>query len=267
MKRLSRPLALLLCLCLLVPLVLSLFSCSSTPASENRISEVTLENGEILVKTVLTEGFLDSYTEKKVYLFELPSYYSGDADLSELDPVAEAKPRAAIRFILNALDGVRSRLFSSYLVASYDPATQRYTPLTAPMSLANPEAMAEYTSPAAAGESSVKGLISDYPSDAIRLGIAHTVVEVPMEELILPAWQKGAVSYVYNGVTRYLNAEALDKLDKSVEVYTAAGVKVYLRFRLGSPEGKDVPIGLYLSPSGEATTDSPRVFRRVRNSP
>lgn len=253
MKRLSRPLALLLCLCLLVPLVLSLFSCSSTPASENRISEVTLEDGEILVKTVLTEGFLDSYTEKKVYLFELPSYYSGDADLSELDPVAEAKPRAAIRFILNALDGVRSRLFSSYLVASYDPATQRYTPLTAPMSLANPEAMAEYTSPAAAGESSVKGLISDYPSDAIRLGIAHTVVEVPMEELILPAWQKGAVSYVYNGVTRYLNAEALDKLDKSVEVYTAAGVKVYLRFRLGSPEGKDVPIGLYLSPSGEAT--------------
>lgn len=252
MKPTLRLSALLLCFCVLVPLALSLFSCSTAPAVENRVTQVILEDGEILVKAALTEGFLDSYTEKKVYLFELPSYYSGDADLSELDPVAETKPRAAIRFLLDAMDGVRSRLFSSYLVASYDPATERYIPLTAPMSLSNPEAMAAYTSPAVVGESSIKGLISRYPSDAIRLGATHTVVDVPMEELILSGWQKGAVSYLYNGVTRYLNAEALDKLDESVEVYTAAGVKVYLRFRLGSPEGEDVPIGLYLSPAHTA---------------
>lgn len=252
MKRFVRLSALLLCFCMLVTLSTNLFSCSEAPVNENRVTEVVLEKGEILVKAALTEGFLDSYTEKRVYLFELPSYYSGDTDLSELDPVAEAKPRSSVRFTLTALDGVRSRLFSSYLVASYDPATERYTPLTAPVSLTNPDAVAAYTSPAAVGESSIKGLISDYPSDAIRLGITHTVVEVPMEELILPAWQKGAVSYVYNGVTRYLNAEALDKLDESVAVYTAAGVKVYLRFRLGSPEGKDVPVGLYLSPARTA---------------
>lgn len=252
MKRFARLSALLLCFCMLAALSTNLFSCSGAPVNENRVTEVVLEKGEILVKAALTEGFLDSYTEKKVYLFELPAYYSGDTDLSELDPVAEAKPRSSVRFILTALDGVRSRLCSSYLVASYDPKTERYTPLTAPMCLTNPEAMAEYTSPATVGESSIKGLISDYPSDAIRLGITHTVVEVPMEDLILPAWQKGAVSYVYNGVTRYLNAAALDKLDESVKVYTAAGVKVYLRFRLGSPEGKDVPVGLYLSPARTA---------------
>jgi hypothetical protein len=252
MKPTVRLSALLLCFCILASLSLSLFSCSSVSASENRVTAVTLENGEIRVKAALTEGFLDSYDEKKVYLFELPSYYSGDADLSELDPVADTKPRAAIQFTLSAMDGVRSRLFSSYLVASFDPATERFTPLTAPMSLANPEAMAAYTSPAAVGETSVKGLISDYPSDAIRLGITHTVVDVFMEDLILPSWEKGAVSYVYNGVTRYLSAETLDKLDESVEVYTAAGVEVYLRFRLGSPEGKDVPVGLYLSPTRTA---------------
>jgi hypothetical protein len=252
MKPTVRLSALLLCFCVLASLSLSLFSCSSVSASENRVTAVTLENGEIRVKAALTEGFLDSYDEKKVYLFELPSYYSGDADLSELDPVADTKPRAAIQFTLSAMDGVRSRLFSSYLVASFDPATERFTPLTAPMSLANPEAMAAYTSPAAVGETSVKGLISDYPSDAIRLGITHTVVDVFMEDLILPSWEKGAVSYVYNGVTRYLSAETLDKLDESVEVYTAAGVEVYLRFRLGSPEGKDVPVGLYLSPTRTA---------------
>ncbi len=252
MKHFSRSFALLLCLCLLVPLAPCLFACSSPTVGENRVTEVTLEKGEIRIKAALTEGFLDGYTQKKVYLFELPSYFSGDADLTELDPVAEAKPRASIRFILAAFDGVRSRLFSSYLVASYDPETKRYTPLTAPMSLSNPEAMAEYASSAAVGEVSIKGLISDYPSDAIRLGISHTVVEVPMDELILSEWQEGAVSYVYNGVTRYLSAEALDKLDDTVEVYTAAGVEVYLRFRSGSPEGKSVPVGLYLSPSGGA---------------
>lgn len=254
MKRFARLFTLLLSLCFLVSVASCLFSCSSEPVSENRVTSVALEKGKITVKAALTDGFLDGYTEKKVYLFELPSYFSTDADLSELDPVAEAKPRSSIQFNLTARDGVRSRLFSSYLVASYDPETKHYTPLTAPLSLSNPEVMATYTSPAAEQEVSLKGLISDYPSDAIRLGISHTVVEVFMDELILSEWQEGAVSYVYNGVTRYLSAEALDKLDESVEVYTAAGVEVYLRFRLGSPDGKGVPIGLYL-PAAPAAGD------------
>ena len=246
MKKYFRFPSLLLLLCLLLSLTLTLFSCSSESVSENCVTEVTLEKGKITVKAALTEGFLDGYTEKKVYLFELPSYLSADVDLAELDPVAEVKPRPSVSFTLSAYDGVRSRLFSSYLVASYDSEAKQYTPLTSPASLSNPEAVAEYTSPASVGEASLKGLISDYPSDAIRLGISHTVVEVPMDELILAEWQEGAVSYVYNGVTRYLNAEALDKLDDAVEVYTAAGVEVYLRFRLGSSDGKGVPIGLYL---------------------
>ncbi len=247
MKHPVRALSFLLCLCLLVPLAASLFACSSEPATENRMTAVVLEKGEIRAEAVLTKGFLDGYTEKKVYLFELPSVYSTDADLYELDPVAEVRPKATVKFTLSPYDGVRSRLHSSYLVASYDPATRRYTPLTTPMSLSNPEAMADYAPSPEVGESSIKGLISDHPADAVRLGISHTVVDVRMDRLILSAWQEGAVSYIYNGVTRYLDAKALNELDETVRVYTSAGVKVYLRFRLGDPTGKEVPLGLYFT--------------------
>jgi hypothetical protein len=245
MKHLNRALSLFLCFCLLIPLALCLFSCSNEPATENRVTSVTVEKQKIRIEANLTQGFLDEYTEKKVYLFELPSYYSTDADLSELDPVAEAKPRGTVRFTLPLLDGVRSRLHSSYLVAAQNTQTGIYTPLTAPMALTDLGDLKEEESSAQADEASLKGLISNHPSDAIRLGISHTVVEVPMEKLILASWQENSVSYIYNGVTRYLNAEALSELDETVNVYTAAGVQVYLRFRLGDPTNTDVPMGLY----------------------
>ncbi len=246
MKLSVRVWILLLCLGLLFPLLLGLGGCSSQPASENRVTSVLLKKGEITVEAVLTRGFLDGYEEKKVYLFELPSFYSTDAELSELDPVGEAKPNASVTFTLSAFDGVRSRMYSSYLVASYDADTRTYIPLTAPVSLENPEAAAVYAPSADLAEDSIKGLISAYPADAVRLGIAHTVVDVWMEELILTGWEEGAVPYIYNGVTRYLSGEALARLDADVGVYTAAGVEVYLRFLLGSPEGHAVPLALYL---------------------
>ena len=246
MNKPTRALSLLLCICLLIPLTLGLAACSQEPVTENRVTSVTLKGGSISIEAALTKGFLEGYTHKKVYLFDLPSVYSGDFDLSELDPVEETKPRGSLTFTLPAYDGARSRLHSSYLVASLDPATGVYTPLTAPAALSNPEALAPAATEGTVGETSIKGLVSDSPADAIRLGATHTVVEVPMEKLILSGWREGAVSYLYTGVTRYVDAEALAALDETVGVYTAAGVEVYLRFVLGDPTGYDVPLGLYL---------------------
>lgn len=257
MKRTVRPVSLLislcLCICLLLPAALSLASCSGEPAAECRVVSVTLDGGKIKAEAVLTEGFLDGYEGKSVYLFELPSLYSTDVDLDELDPVAEAKPRARVSFTLDVSDGARSRLYSSYLVASYDSETRRYTPLTRPTALSNPEAMAEYDPPAAPAAASIKGLISDHPADAIRLGISHTVVDVYMDKLILAGWREGAVSYVYGGVTRYLDGDTLAELDQTVGLYTAAGVEVYLRFILGN--SADTPLGLYYAPDRSAVSN------------
>ena len=246
MKHPSRILSLLLCGILILPLLAGLSACSTAPATENRITSVVTDGESIRIEASLTDGFLENYKEKSVYLFELPSVYSSDVDLSELDPISEAMPRRSMIYILSLSDGARSRLHSSYLLAAYDAATDTYTPLTPPATLSNPEVLATPDDGYVKGEVSIKGLISDHPADAIRLGIAHTVVDVPMEQLILSGWQEGAVSYVYGGVTRYLNAHALTELDETVEVYTTAGVEVYLRFILGAPGGTDVPLGLYL---------------------
>ena len=233
----------LLCFLLLIPLLMGLVSCSHESPTENRVVSVTSDGEKIRIEATLTKAFLESYTAKKVYLFELPSVYSIDADLSELDPVAEIKAKEEMTVTLPACDGVRSRLYSSYLLASFDSEANAYTPLTPPAALTHSETAAEATDRA---EVTIKGLIAADAADAIRLGAAHTILDVPMEALILSGWQEGAVSYVYGGVTRYLNADALATLDEAVDVYTAAGVEVYLRFTLGSPTGRDVPLGLYL---------------------
>ena len=245
MKRLLRVLSLFLGFCFLLPLLFGMIACSSEPITENAVTSVALEKGSLRVEAQLTQSFLNGYNEKKVYLFELPSQFSANVDLFELDPVAEAKPRDTISFELDPWDGQRSRLFSSYLVASYDAATNRYTALTPPMALSNPEAMASYTPSAQQEAASIKGLMADYPADALRLGVSHTVVDVPMEKLILADWQESSVAYVFGGVTRYLNAEALAQLDETVGVYTAAGIQVYLRFVLGAPTDENVPLGIY----------------------
>lgn len=249
----------LLSLCVLMGLLLT--ACGSKePVDTNAVTEVSLnDKGELVVRAQLTEGFLESYDRKKVYLFELPSMYSTDADLDELDPVAEMKVKGNMTVKLSAMDGVRSRLFSSFLVASYNETTKSYTPLTSPMALSDPGEAVESAPVELPRKDSIKGLISDYAADAIRLGISHTVVDVPMDKLILSVWEEGAVSYVYNGTTAYLDEQALKELDETVGVYTAAGVRVYLRFRLGSlTEDTKAPLGLYHSatPKADAPADA-----------
>ena len=232
-----------LCLSLLLPAVLT--GCQTKPAVlQNEILSVKPDGkGHITVTAALTQGFLDSYTEKKVYLFEIPAAYAADVDLEELDPVAELRPKAELRFRIPILDGVRSRLFSAYLVASYDPATRLYKALTYPKSATDLSALAQSAHEGKA-DGSIKGLISDHPADAIRLGISHTIIDVPMEALIVSGWQEGAVSYVWNGATAYLNGEALAALDEEVGAYAAAGVHVYLRFLLGEAT-EQTPLCLY----------------------
>ena len=102
MKRFTRGSALLMGVCLLLSACLGLFGCAKEAAAENRVTSVYVKKDEIVVEAVLTSGFLQGYEEKKVYLFELPSFCGMNVDLSELDPVDEAKPRPSLKFSLPA---------------------------------------------------------------------------------------------------------------------------------------------------------------------
>ena len=251
----------LFCFCLLIPFFVT--GCGEkAPVEANAVlSAVPDGKGNLTVKAALTDTFLEAYTEKKVYLFEIPSVYTSDVDLEELEPVAEAKPKSHMTFELSLYDGVRSRLYSSFLLAAHNTADGTYQVLTAPLSVTDFSKMTGKPTEAV-GHTSIKGLISDHPADALRLGISHTVVDVHMDKLILNGWQEGAVAYVYNGVTAYLNAEELDKLDETVKAYTAGGVKVYLRFLLGD-RTEHTPVSMYFLNWSSTVSDPPRMTNAV----
>ena len=245
-------LAALLIAALLLPLCLS--SCKAKePVTDNRITSVALnKKGEIEVEVALTEQTRSEIGRGKIYLFELDSTQGVGVSLPSLEPVAEAKPKEHVTFKLSLADGTRSRLYSSFLVASYDAEKRAYTKLTNAMALSNPEASAD-RAPAKDTEISIKGLaaVDGRENDAVRLGIAHAVVDVDMDKLILDGWEKGAVPYLWNGTTAYLNGDVLNALEEEVTRYTLAGVNVYLRFltedtgRMSSRESGAVTEGFF----------------------
>ena len=245
MKKRICTLLLLLTVCV-TALLPVLTSCGSdTSADRNAITSVTLtETGDLVIEGALTKGFLAGYSEDRIYLFELSSAFSTAADLRELMPVANAKPRETVSFMVPLNDGARTRLFSSFLLASYDAQKGIYSPLTTPVAVSGADKLASRPATEQRPETSLKGLISSEVGDALSLGISHTLLDVDMAELILKDWQEGAVSYVYSGTTAYLDGEALAALDESVEAYTRNGVYVYLRFVLKAPK-ETTPRELY----------------------
>ncbi len=233
------------------------------PVEKNAVTAVELVGSAITVRAELTDGFIKS-ADGEVYLFELPSHLGATAELSQLSPVDAAKPARSLSFALPARDGMRERMYSSFLLATKD-ARGVYTALTAPVAVQDPQAIAENTAASPAQES-LKGLVvTDVPAaDALHLGVAHAVVDVFLEDIILGAWEPGCETYITNGLTAYLDGEALAALDETVALHTAAGAQVFLRFRLGE---SDDPLlrGLYLSDPLLSSTVNPGQTGTVRD--
>ncbi len=240
--RLSLWLALVACLLSLCLLA----SCGEQDASaddenaaeKNAITAVTLSGDTITVKVAMTQSFLSSYKANEVHLLELPHHRNTVGDLAGALPAATAAPSGTITLTLPAYDGTRSRLASAFVLATKD-ASGSYMPLTATVSLQNPQAAAPAGNGKKPTASSIKGLSAADPAEAIRLGVAHTVVDVSINQLLADGWSEDAVSYVAGGTTAYLNGEALEALDETVSLYTDAGVRVYLRFLLSATERTD----------------------------
>ena len=235
-----------LCLCLLccLPLLAGCGSCggSDEPVVRNAITSVTVGRGTqaeggtdatLTVTAALTDALLKSYSGT-VYLFELPARCGRNPDLRGLTPVADAPAASSLRFSLSLYDGMRSRLFSSFVLASYDKTARQYTVLTSAVAVSDPAVLADGTARTDTAVS-VKGLSTPHPADAVRLGAASTVVDVSMGDIIREGWSERAVSFLWNGVTFYYDGDAVRALDGTVSAYTAAGIRVYLRFLLKAP--------------------------------
>lgn len=248
MKRILLSLLLLTLLCL--PL-LSGCSEEENHATRNAILSVLpdREDGSITVKGELTADFLNDY-RGDIYLFELSSCNGRTVDLRGLEPTASAHAAGSLTFTVDLYDGVRSRLFSSFVLASYDSNTRQYGILTTAMAVteldlpSSDKALSE-------ADRSVKGLSDGTAADALSLGASSALVEVSMGDIIRSDRAEDSIPYLWNGRTVYYDGAAVSALDETVSSYTAAGIKVYLQFVLRAPRAS-TPDCLY-APGATAT--------------
>ncbi len=227
-------------LCLLLSLF-GLVSCGGDEESadatedavtaQNTITSVVLERGEITIKASLSQEFLSKFSDGTIYLLELPSHLDPVGELSDARTVAEGSPVAAVMFTVSEFDNGRSRRYSSFVLAAKDKKGA-YTAISSTASLENPESTAPVANTQDPVSDTIKGLSSADAAEVIRLGAAHTVVDVYIHELLLNEWAPSAISFIAGGTTAYLDGEALASLDATVRRYTDAGVQVYLRFLL-----------------------------------
>ena len=254
------------CLLLAVLTILSLVGCGSQANTaskgepvKNEILSVTLKpspeghtKDTVAVKTTLTDALReDTVRADRICLFELPSGMDTIASVAGLEPLATAKVNKKPEFTFSLYDGVRTRLYSRFVLALYRAESDSYTVVTAPRGISNPEAYAAKDALTFTAQPSKKGLqVSDHitPLDAQALTPSHVLVEVPLEDLLLGQWKEDAVSYVHNGTSRFVRKEALDRLDEQVKSYSDAGATVYLRFALGAPtcDMGELPANLYM---------------------
>ncbi len=235
LRRLSPLLASLLLLCLLL---LCMAGCGASGAERDAVTSVALSpDGKTLTVTAsLTKDFLAGYRADHVYLIELPAYAATIGDISAagetVEPLAAAAPAGELTFTLPAAEDGRSRLTSSFVLASLDKQgeAERYTALTAPHSLDNPTVTAK--TDALPTPASLKGLAAADTTDALLTGAAHTVVNVDLSALMATERSADTLSYISGGVTAYLHTDMLADLDRKISLYTQNGVQVFLRITL-----------------------------------
>ena len=203
-------------------------------ADTNEITSITLNKGatDIQIDVALTKEYVDENKSSTLYVFELLPYQS-TSQIDSLEPVAEFKPAEKASVKLSYLNGNANRLYSKFLVAEMT-ASGSYNIVTSAKYIENLDILCENTEdyPAPSGK---KGLQIQLFSDAQLLGVQHVTINVPLNEYILGENLTGAMSFVYNGQTYYLNKEKMDLLDHRVRTYSEAGIMVYLNIILARP--------------------------------
>ena len=210
-----------------------LSACSGGGDRVSEINNVTYnaEKGEFFVKATLDSADVREFRGETVYLIEVPAN-SDLSFISTLIPIAQQKAAAEMSFSFSLKDGARTRLYSGFVLAVFD-RINGYIPLCDVKYPSNPESLSQNT-----GEypkfSSVKGLSVVSLSDAVALGVKHTVIRIPIEEYILPE-AENALSFIFDGNPYYFNSQKISELDYKIKNLTGAEIEVFLEFTLNQP--------------------------------
>ena len=198
-------------------------SCGNKNAQKDSSFVRIKDGGKTLSAAIPVDEGIDG---KDIYLFAIDLWRDGIGASDK--PVAEAKisggeARAEVKIDSN----LSEMLCKGYLFAR-KIAEDAYSPITGIYYATNPrEAYKNAKDNEDEAVAPMKGAIGNV-SQLLDLGARSTVVTVELGDFMLGGFEEDSVPYVWNGLTYYASSEALDELDKTLRLYSDAGVYVYL---------------------------------------
>ncbi|MBE6601884.1 MAG: hypothetical protein E7637_05200 [Ruminococcaceae bacterium] len=193
----------LFALCLIL---LSVPACHrARPSAENAIGSVTVDKKErVTVTASMNDRTLKEAPGKKAYLYEL---LPGESSIEGKAPIAEDKLAHNLKFTFSLLEGERSRLTSSFVVAFEDGTWLS----SKACRIENPEKLAA-GSASFSWESSPKGLNATDVEQAFETGAMHVMLKEAFSDLV--------------GAEGGLSASAALRLDSQIRTASNAGMQV-----------------------------------------
>ena len=155
--------------------------------------------------------------------------YGSASKLAEYTPVGTAKVENKLSFKVKCdLAAEPQLVYSKFIVAIETGAS--FAVCAPARYFDNPTVAAKYKydfpEMISAGNRMKKGLRATLWSDAIELGVSHTVIDVAINDFIMTE-PGDTYSYEFAGSTWYVSRKALDALDMKTRLMTDAGVNVY----------------------------------------
>lgn len=223
-----RKLFIALFLCMLA--VFTTVSAASEPQAVIESVTITPEKTHMTVTASLPSDFVQTHADHVIYLFAL-SAGELTSSLDEQAPIASQKISESISFRFYISGKYADRVFDKYQLAI--EANGTYTAIGEARYLDAPELLASVTEdyPTAATK---KGLQTQLYADAQILGAAHTVVTLPINELI--STTQTPYSFTYLEQIYYLDSTQLELLDYKVRRLSLSGIQVYLNLVLTAPK-------------------------------
>ncbi len=230
-----------LALALVVICALALASCEEKEITTAIQSAQIVKGGEsVKLKATLDGDALADVGEEKVFLLALQSM---DTSLANAEVVAEkkAKEKLTFEFPLYTENG-DSRLTDAFVVATVTNGS--YTALTEEFYITDSSPLAlKNEGPNKVG--GIKGVVTDDVYGAHLLGAEHTVIDTPIDLLMLAEHSEDAVRFNHEGVTYFFDGARVEALDKLVNDADLVGMRIYFRTLLGKSEDSRVVSDVY----------------------
>lgn len=216
--------------CVLVSLATVLSACAVLLAScgnnnaQKDSSFVRIEDGGKTLSVAIPVE--DGTDDEGLYLFAIDIW--SDSVGSSDKPIAEARIKGGeARAEVEIGDDLSEMLCKGYQFAR-KISENTYSPITGVYYVTNPRDVDEEASGKEnKAPAPMKGAVGSV-SQLLSLCAKSTVVTVELGDLMLGEYAENSVPYVWNGLTYYASEERLKEIDKTLRLYSDAGIYVYL---------------------------------------